>query len=71
MLGPKRGTKAKLLTKVCNDELHITYSSADIIRAMKSRKVRSEGHVACVHGINTCGDVKGEGFSTSRTTVAL
>jgi len=59
ILGPKGRTKTKLLTKVYNEELHSSYSSADIIRVMKSRRMRSGGHVACVHGINTCGDMKG------------
>jgi len=59
ILGPKRGTKTKLLTKVYNEDLHSSCCSADIIRVMKSRRVRSGGHVACVHGINTCGDMKG------------
>jgi hypothetical protein len=71
ILGPKGGTKTKLLTKVCYEELYSSFLSADIIRVMKSRRVRSGGHVACVHGIDTCGDMKGEKFSTSRKTVTL
>lgn len=59
ILGPKRGTKTKLLTKVYYEELRSSYSSADIIRVMKSGRVRSGGHVACVHVICCCGVMKG------------
>ena len=57
-LGPKRGTKTKLLTKACNDDLHNLWSSADIIRVITSSRVRSRMHVACVHGVNSCGHMK-------------
>jgi hypothetical protein len=32
--------------KLCNGELHILYSSPDIIRQIKSRRMRWAGHVA-------------------------
>jgi hypothetical protein len=59
ILSPKRGTRTKLFTKLYNEELHSFCSSADISRVMKSRKARSGGHVLCVHGVNSCGDLKG------------
>jgi hypothetical protein len=59
ILGPKGGTKTKLLTKLYNEQLHSS-SSADIIKMMNSRRVRWGGHLACVYGINTCGDTKGK-----------
>jgi hypothetical protein len=31
-----------------NEELHILYSSPNIIRQIKSRRMRWEGHVACM-----------------------
>jgi hypothetical protein len=31
-----------------NEELHILYSSPDIIRQIKSRRMRWAGHVACM-----------------------
>jgi hypothetical protein len=33
-----------------NEELHNLYSSPSIIRMIKSRTVRIEGHVACMGG---------------------
>jgi hypothetical protein len=59
ILGPKRGTKTKLLTKVYNEQLHSS-SSADVIKMMNSRGVRWGGHLECVYSINTCGDMKAE-----------
>lgn len=56
ILDPKRGTKTKLLTKVYNEQLDSS-SSEDIIKMMKLRRVRWGGHVACVYGINTFGDM--------------
>jgi hypothetical protein len=34
--------------KFHNEELHNLYSSPDIIRQIKSRKMRWAGHVACI-----------------------
>jgi hypothetical protein len=45
-----------VLTRRYNGELHNLYSSPDIIRQMKSRKMRWAGHVArVVEGINCTG----------------
>jgi hypothetical protein len=33
--------------KLHNDELHSLYSSPNIVRVIKSRRMRSGGHVAC------------------------
>jgi hypothetical protein len=51
MLGPKRdegGSRRKLH----NDECHSLYSSPNIVKVIKLRRMRWEGHVACM----------GEGF---------
>jgi hypothetical protein len=45
IFGPKReedGSRRKLL----NDELHSPYSSSNIIKVIKSRRMRWVGHVA-------------------------
>jgi hypothetical protein len=34
--------------KFHNEELHYLYSSPNIIRVIKSRKIRWAGHVACI-----------------------
>jgi hypothetical protein len=47
ILGPKRevdGSRRKLH----NDELHNLYSSLNIVREIKARRLRWEGHVACM-----------------------
>jgi hypothetical protein len=36
--------------KLHNEELHILYSSPNIIRQIKSRRMRWAGHVACMGG---------------------
>jgi hypothetical protein len=46
--GPKRDEITGEWRKVHNGELHILYSSADIIRQIKSRRMRWVGHVACM-----------------------
>jgi hypothetical protein len=40
--------------KVHNEELHNFYSSPDIIRQVKSRRMRRAGHVACMGGKEKC-----------------
>jgi hypothetical protein len=35
-------------SKLHNEDLHILYSSPDIIRQVKSRSLRWAGHVACM-----------------------
>jgi hypothetical protein len=34
--------------KLHNDELHNLYSSSNIVRVIKSRRIRWAGHVACM-----------------------
>jgi hypothetical protein len=47
IFGPKREEDG-LWRKLHNDELHSLYSSLNIVRVIKSRRMKSAGHVACV-----------------------
>jgi hypothetical protein len=44
--GPKRDEVTGEWRKLHNEELHDLYSSLSVIRIMKSRRMRSAGHVA-------------------------
>jgi hypothetical protein len=46
MFGPKRDEATGGWRKLHNEELHNLYSSPSIIRIIKSRRMRWEGHVA-------------------------
>jgi hypothetical protein len=46
IFGPKRDEVTEEWRKSHNEELHILYSSPDIIRQVKSRRMRWAGHVA-------------------------
>jgi hypothetical protein len=46
MFGPKRGKVMGGWRKLHNEELHNLYSSPNIIRIMKSRRMKWAGHVA-------------------------
>jgi hypothetical protein len=46
ILGPKRDEVMGEWRKLHNEELHNFYSSPDIIRQVKSRRMRWAGHVA-------------------------
>jgi hypothetical protein len=46
IFGPKRDEVTGELRKLHNEELHNLYSSPDIIRQVKSRRMRWTGHVA-------------------------
>jgi hypothetical protein len=46
IFGPKRGEVTGEWRKLHNEELHILYSSPNIIRQIKSRRMRLAGHVA-------------------------
>jgi hypothetical protein len=46
ILGPK-SEEDETWRKLHNDELHSLYSSPDIVRMIKSRRIRWAGHVAC------------------------
>jgi hypothetical protein len=45
--GPKREEDGSWI-KLHNDELHGLYSSPNIVRVIKSRRIRWAGHVACM-----------------------
>jgi hypothetical protein len=45
---PKRGGEIGGSRKVCNEGLHNLYSSPNIIRMIKLRRIRRAGHVACM-----------------------
>jgi hypothetical protein len=46
IFGPKRDEVTEERRKLHNAELHNLYSSSDIIRQVKSRRMRWAGHVA-------------------------
>jgi hypothetical protein len=46
VLGPKRDEVTGEWRRLHNEELYALYSSPDIIRVMKSRRLRWAGHVA-------------------------
>jgi hypothetical protein len=46
IFGPKRDEVKGECRKLLNEELHNLYSSPDIIRQVKSRRMRWAGHVA-------------------------
>jgi hypothetical protein len=50
IFGPKRYEVTGEWRKLHNGELHNLYPSPDIIRQMKSRRMRWAGHVACRRG---------------------
>jgi hypothetical protein len=55
IFGPKREEVVGGWRKLHNEELHNIYASPNIIRVIKSRKMRWEGHVACMGEINAYG----------------
>jgi hypothetical protein len=46
--GPKRDEVTGERRKLHNGELHNLYSSPDVIRQIKSRRMKLAGHVACI-----------------------
>jgi hypothetical protein len=63
IFGPKRDEITGEWRKLHNEELHILYSSPNIIRQIKSRRMRWAGHVArmgekCLQGLD--GKAKGK-----------
>jgi hypothetical protein len=45
IFGPKRNEATGVWRKLCNEEIHNLCSSPNIIRMIKSRRVRCTGHV--------------------------
>jgi hypothetical protein len=48
IFGPKRDEVTGEWRKLHNEEIHILYSSPNIIRQIKFRRIRWAGHVACM-----------------------
>jgi hypothetical protein len=48
IFGPKRDEVTGEWKKLHNEQLHILYSFPNIIRQIKSRRMRWVGHVACM-----------------------
>jgi hypothetical protein len=48
IFGPKREEVAGGWRRLDNEELHDLYASPNIIRVIKSRRMRLAGHVACM-----------------------
>jgi hypothetical protein len=48
IFGPKREEVAGGCRRLHNEELHNLYASSDIINAIKSRRMKWVGHVACM-----------------------
>jgi hypothetical protein len=46
IFGPKRGEETREWRKLHNKELHDLYSLPNIIRIIKSKRMRWEGHLA-------------------------
>jgi hypothetical protein len=54
IFGPKRDEVTGERRKLRNEELHILYSSPNIIRQIKSRKMRWVGYIYGTHGRGMC-----------------
>jgi hypothetical protein len=48
IFGPKENKATRKWRRLHNEELYALYTSSNVIRAIKSRKLRWEGHVAGV-----------------------
>jgi hypothetical protein len=48
LLGPKRDEVTREWRKLYIEELNYLYSSPNIVRVIKSRRMRWAGHVACM-----------------------
>jgi predicted ABC-type exoprotein transport system permease subunit len=51
VFGPKKEEVAEIWRIVRNKEVHILYASSNIVRVIKSRRMRWEGHVAEMRNI--------------------
>jgi hypothetical protein len=65
IFGPKRHEETEDWRKLHNEELHNLYSSRNIIRMMKPRRMRWVGHVARI-GRMHIKHIKPEGKETTR-----
>jgi hypothetical protein len=54
LFGPKRNEMTECRRKLHNKGAHSLYSSSDIIRMIKLRKIRRAEHVARVRGEKEC-----------------
>ena len=54
IFGPKRDEVTGEWRTLHNEELNDLYCSPDIVRVIKSRRMRWAGHVACVGGEERC-----------------
>jgi len=61
VFGPKRDEVTREWRKLHNEELNDWYSFPNIIRVIKSRRMRWVGHVACIGGVERCIQVFGGG----------
>jgi hypothetical protein len=71
ILGPKGNNITGEWRRLHNEELHILYSSPNIIRVIKSKRMRWTGHVACMGDRRSaCGFLVGkpEGKENTRKT---
>jgi hypothetical protein len=60
IFGSKRDVVARERRRLHNEELHDLYSSPNVVRVIKSRRMRWAGHVACVGDkIVACRDLVG------------
>ena len=48
IFGSKRDVVARERRRLHNEELHDLYSTPNVVRVIKSRRMRWAGHVACV-----------------------
>jgi hypothetical protein len=46
--GPKRVEEARYWRRLHNEELHNLYATTNIVRVIKSRRIRWTGHEACM-----------------------
>ena len=54
IFGPERDEVTVEWKRLHNEELYVVYSSPNIIRVIKSRKLRWEGHVARMGARSAC-----------------
>jgi len=62
IFGPKRDMITKEWRKLYNEELNDLYTSPNIVRVIKSRRMGWAGHVACMGGEERC--IQGFGGDT-------